>query len=295
MDKLQLLRWPLDALAKFSGARAFIDPLEYAGTGEDAVTLDMPGYRQLQVYTCGFVAGLMVLHHFDPDYPVNAFYDKVRPDPEYGTETRTLILALRACGIGVSHRRDLGFNGMSRAIRRGRPVIVTIDKGRHLHWVVIYGVGHAPKRVYVAGNGLPVPVLSQFSRRQYKWSEFRGLWVPRGEGLICWGNSGDCPRQSINVRRARGSAPGGIHSLFSWQLAGLASRVNRARTRRCQVKGALHLRGSMHRQLRVYCCRRSASRIYFRERWCQAATGSVEAAGRYVTSCSTGVSNNHRT
>ncbi len=52
------------------------------------MTLAVPGYRQVESDTCGFAAGLMVLHTFHPRADIDAFYRRVRP-----TRSRLLRLA----------------------------------------------------------------------------------------------------------------------------------------------------------------------------------------------------------
>ena len=94
-----------------------------------AVTLAVPGYRQTHSYTCGFVAGLMVLHTFRPRASSTVFYYKVSPDEDTGTSTTALVRALRQSNIGVSRRTNLSFAGIQGAINDGFPVITCIRKG----------------------------------------------------------------------------------------------------------------------------------------------------------------------
>ena len=74
--------------------------------------------------------------------------------------------------------------GMAAAIEDGYPIITTVKRSSayDLHWVVLYGCGRAPNRVFVAGNGWPY-----LDGHVLPWVDFRRVWSPRGEGLVCWG------------------------------------------------------------------------------------------------------------
>lgn len=149
----------------------------------DASVLDVPGYRQTQSYTCGFVAGLMVLHTFKPKANVDRFYTLVEPHPEYGTTTHRLITALNASGVGVGQRNNLTFDALASNIENGFPIITTIShpEPNTQHWIVLYGVGRTPKRVFLAGNG----VIKRDTI--HSWREFRRRWAEPDFGLVCWG------------------------------------------------------------------------------------------------------------
>ena len=75
----------LDVFASATGLRLFPDPLKHPG-GEDVCTLDLPGYRQLESYTCGFVAGAMILHTFRPGASLKTFFDECSPDYDTGLQ-----------------------------------------------------------------------------------------------------------------------------------------------------------------------------------------------------------------
>jgi hypothetical protein len=148
---------------------------------ENETILDIAGYKQNKSYSCGFVAGLMVLHTFYPRKSINSFYYRINPDPVYGTQTNCLISALRKSGISVSVVKGnvFNFNKVARWIEEGKPIITTVDGDSH--WVVIFGVGYKPNRIFIAGYGL-------FQKQEFTWSEFRhkirgGL----GDSLICSG------------------------------------------------------------------------------------------------------------
>ena len=176
----KLLTTVLDAVSEWTDCVATRVPLRRASS-PDEVTLDLPGYCQLDTYGCGAIAGVMALKHFKPRASFTAFYARVSPLPENGTATYRLIRALRQSGLRVSERHDLSFADLCAAIDAGSPVIVVVHNpgADGSHWVVIYGYGRKPKRVFLATNGIPlvsnVVPLRQFAR----------IWSPHGNGLIC--------------------------------------------------------------------------------------------------------------
>ncbi len=172
-----------DWVADVTKLRSLPDVLSHPG-GPNVETLKIPAYCQTQSFSCGFVAGLMVLRYFSPDACAEAFYASVNADPETGTSAGMLTRALRRHGVSVSVRADLTFAAIAAAIDRGRPVALIINTScpDYSHWVLVYGYGRWPSRVYVAGNGLPL-----VSRKVYDWREFRAhQWRTQGEGLVCW-------------------------------------------------------------------------------------------------------------
>ena len=170
----------LDTVSGWTDCVATRVPLRRA-MARDEVTLDLPGYVQLDSYGCGAIAGVMALKHFKPRASFTAFYARVSPLPENGTATYRLIRALRQSGLRVSERHDLSFADLCAAIDAGSPVIVVIHNpgAEDTHWVVVYGYGRKPKRVFLATNGFPlvtnVVLLRKFAR----------IWSPHGNGLIC--------------------------------------------------------------------------------------------------------------
>ena len=172
----------LDIAAALTGIRAVPDILHHPADS-NVETLKIPGLFQTQAYTCGFVAGLMILRYFKPGADAERFYGRVRPNVNTGTSQRKLMAALREQGIAVTWRSGLDFDGVATAIGKGRPMAVLVRTGirRQFHWVVVYGVGRRPRRVYVAANGLPL-----LSQKEYGWREFRmSLWAPAGFALVC--------------------------------------------------------------------------------------------------------------
>ena len=178
-------------VVNLTGVRLLPDRLLHP-RGTNVETLPIPGYCQTQTYTCGFVAGLMILRYFRPDYPAERLYGIVRPDPRWGTSRRRLKMALEVSGLRVSQRRNLDFKGICAAIDHRKPIAVVVDVDEQTsHWVVVYGYGRKPNRVYVAANGLPL-----LSRKEYPWGSFKQyLWSEPGIGLVCSGPK-DAPDQA---------------------------------------------------------------------------------------------------
>lgn len=167
-----------------------------------AIVLDVPGLRQTRDFSCGYVAALMVVWTFrrprtkaGETRSMTSLWPRVEPDTEAGTSTTRMISALRASGIGVSHRRDLDFNGIASAITDGYPIIAavkTADPDTE-HWVIIYGANPSLRTAFVAGNELPF-----IGRNEYRWGQFRRIWAEPGFGLVCWGNPA-----RVGARRTR--------------------------------------------------------------------------------------------
>ena len=175
----------VDGSSKRTGIWVLPDWLSHPNS-DDVITLDVPGYFQANTFSCGVTAGLMVLHTFHPSRSKDRFYRRVDPCPEDGTSTAQLVRALRQSRIGVGVRYDLSWDRVNRNVSDGYPIITVVKTGDEdvEHWVVIYGVGKKPNRVFIAANG-----CLWITRREYRWKELCSLWPPEGKGfgLVCWG------------------------------------------------------------------------------------------------------------
>ena len=173
----------VDTISECTGYVAISDRLDHPDS-RDVITLDIPGYRQTNTFSCAVTAGLMVLHTFHPRASVNSFYHAVNPSIEMGADSGQLIRALRRFRIGVSECDQLLWKDILETVSGGYPIITLVKSNDPdiLHWVVLYGVGIRPNRVYVAGRGLPL-----IGKRAFLWREFRQLWADPGYGLVCWG------------------------------------------------------------------------------------------------------------
>ncbi|MEN9575309.1 MAG: hypothetical protein RL514_3164 [Verrucomicrobiota bacterium] len=176
----KLCQQTIDTVSNWTGYTATRVPLRRA-SGPDEVTLDLPGYCQLDSYGCGAVAGIMVLKHFKPSVSFTTFNARVSPHPQNGTATRRLVRALRQSGLRVSERHDLTFADLCAAIDVGRPTLVVVHNPgvEDSHWVVVYGYGRKPNRVFLATNGFP------FVTNVVPLRRFARLWYPHGNGLVC--------------------------------------------------------------------------------------------------------------
>lgn len=157
---------------------------------QEGESLDIPGFSQLDSYSCGAVAGWMVLKALQPDASFKDFYLLCSPTPEDGLGDRALLKALRASGVGISTKPGgMTFEGIKKAIGNGFPIITIVDRPgtENAHWVVIYGYRQKPKLVYLAGNnflgihskqiGGPNPVpFQEYSRLSKGFSAY-----------VCWG------------------------------------------------------------------------------------------------------------
>jgi hypothetical protein len=174
--------WLGDQLTSLTGFAAIRIPLERASRRRE-VTLDLPGYMQINSYACGATTAAMIVRYFRPRLSFGRVYRAVDPQPDLGAGTTKVIRALRSCGLRVSQRQRLKFAGLRKAIDLGRPVMVCIQNpGAECdHWVVVYGYSIRPDRVFIATNDLPWS-----SSNRMGWKAFERIWKPRGHGLICW-------------------------------------------------------------------------------------------------------------
>ena len=181
---IEVISNAVDGLSERTGIRVLPDWLSHPNS-DDVITLDVPGYFQANTFSCGVTAGLMVLHTFHPSRSKDRFYRRV--DPCDSTSTAQLVRALRQSRIGVGVRYDLSWDRVYRNVSDGYPIITVVKTGDEDvdHWVVIYGVGKKPNRVFIAANG-----CLWIARREYRWKELcSSLWPPEGKGfgLVCWG------------------------------------------------------------------------------------------------------------
>ena len=181
---IDLLGKVCDAFAERTGIVLVRDRLPRGSGAADEIVLDIPGYRQVDTFSCGAIAGLMVLHHFKPRASIDRFYRLADPHGRWGTSTRKVTTALRRHGISVGIRESLEFEDLWDALAAGRPIIACVSSrwSDDNHWLVIYGVGKRPRRVFVAGVGIP----HWPAGKVLPWGEFRRMWAPEGNGLVCW-------------------------------------------------------------------------------------------------------------
>ena len=143
-------------------------------------------YLQVRGYTCGFASTLTVLHAFQRNIAPRALYDQLGTD-RHGTGQSAIIRALRDGGLSANARYDLSFSSLCRAIDSGKLII-----GYHHrveHWVVVYGYGVEPQRVFVAD-----PIIEW--RKEHLWESYGPKL--RSFGIVCSGRK----RRATTRRRA---------------------------------------------------------------------------------------------
>jgi Peptidase_C39 like family len=152
----------------------------------NTVKLAVRSYCQTNWYACGAVAGWAVLEAFKPKASYGAFYGECAPDPCEGMSEGAIARALRNHRITAAYKRNMDFADIRAAIDRGYPLIVGVgfDYPDGDHWMVIYGYGRRPDRVYLANP-----------RERVGWKTFRdGYWNPTGAALVCSRNGKGVPR-----------------------------------------------------------------------------------------------------
>ena len=178
----QGLGWLTDLVSNLTGYAAIRVPLQRASRPRE-VTLNLPGYWQIDSYSCGGIAAAMVVQCLRPQVSFQRVHSAVAPLPETGAGTTRVTRALRSLGIGVACRPDLTFDTICDAIDAGRPVVACVTTADPCtdHWVVLYGYGRRPNLVFVARQGFPF-----LAKHRTPWREFRREWSLRGLGLVCW-------------------------------------------------------------------------------------------------------------
>jgi hypothetical protein len=153
--------------------------------GENDFILDVPMYRQVHSYTCGAVAGLMVVRSFYSRSSDTEFFDKCNLSEE-GTTTRNLVKALRGSNVGVKIEHGLSFKQVKKRLEDGYPLITCLKHSPGIeHWVVIFGYCSSPEALYIAGTG--PAYLRKRSSRLFVWKDFRSKLGGEKEFLVCWG------------------------------------------------------------------------------------------------------------
>ena len=170
-------------IASQTGIELISDPLPSIND-HDVTLLDVPGYTQLSDYTCGYVAGLMILHSYKPEACVDEFWYKCNLDEKDGMQTEDLSKALRESGLGTSIRYNMSFKQIAKTINEGFPIAVCVEAGGDdEHWGVIYGVREGEDQsIFFAAGGVPLLTSKEFS-----WKKFLTKWESTRVALVCWG------------------------------------------------------------------------------------------------------------
>jgi len=132
-----------NALKPYEAVR-FAPPQSLPGRGR---TLTLPGYRQTRSYSCGFASALMVLHYFERDLAPPELFRRLGTSRD-GTRQGAIVRELRNAQVRANVRYDIDFARLVSAIDRDKPIIGYLHDQEH--WLVIYGYGVDPHRVFVA-------------------------------------------------------------------------------------------------------------------------------------------------
>ncbi len=152
--------------------------------------LPIRAYYQARPYTCGFASVLTVLHAYRRYVPAQEVYDRLGTNFT-GTSQNAIIRELRNAGVGASLRYSMSFDDMKGCLDRGKLIISYHH--RLEHWVVLYGYGTGPDRVFVA-DSLPN------NRSEQLWSRYGEKL--RGFGIVCNRRKRQVSRQKLATRAA---------------------------------------------------------------------------------------------
>lgn len=104
-------------------------------------------YRQTRSYSCGFASVLMVLRSFGQAVESRELFASLGTGRS-GTRQNAILRELRRHGLSANARYDFGFDALRRSIDADKLVVgylVDVE-----HWLVVYGYGLEPRRVFVA-------------------------------------------------------------------------------------------------------------------------------------------------
>ncbi len=132
-----------------------------------ATTLPLDGFGQARDYTCGFATTLMVMRYFDVRVPAAQLFQRLGTKKD-GTRQSAIVRELRAAGLKVNVRYDVGFDRIADEIERNKLVVGYLDDKEH--WLVIYGYRRdvdGAAEIFVAdpGEGACVQPWSEYGPR----------------------------------------------------------------------------------------------------------------------------------
>ena len=166
----------------FVGVPPLLDAPEY-DLGEDEIKLEVPGYRQMDGYSCDPVDAWSVLQTFHPSKSFRRFYQDCKVTDD-GTNEYQIIRALRKNGVGISVRDEMELDDIVKTIAEGFPILTSISLSGYIdHWVCIYGVGLNPPRLFTCNHG----GTTCHGRAEIAWGDWMKLWDDSSHYLICWG------------------------------------------------------------------------------------------------------------
>lgn len=160
------------------------------------ITLPVPGFRQARDYTCGFATTLMVMRYFAARTPATELFRRLGTDRD-GTRQSAIVRELRAGGLRANIRYDVDFARICLEIERNKLIIGYLHDAEH--WLLIYGYGRDPERVFVAD---PEPDAGC----EYYWDE-KYVHVGGLRNSVCHPSINPNPRHWLDHNRQRRHDP----------------------------------------------------------------------------------------
>ncbi len=163
--------------------------------GARARALALPGYRQARNYSCGYACTLMVVRYYRPEAGGRDLFDRLGTGLD-GTRQNAIVRELRASGLSANVRYDVDFARLQREVNQNKLVISYLHDIDH--WVVLYGYGLEPSRIYVA-DPRPQEICQQ------PWDSFAPRL--RGFGIVCASPSARVAAPAIEEPATRAAEP----------------------------------------------------------------------------------------
>lgn len=142
------------------------------------VTLPVPGYKQARNYCCGFAATLMVLKYYQRGLCGEALFAALGTARD-GTGQSAIVRVLRSQGVRANLRYDMNFDRMAASLDAGKVLIGYLEDEEH--WLVIYGFGRSPQRIFVADPETDKPCENLWEHYGPRLGEFAMVCSPAPE------------------------------------------------------------------------------------------------------------------
>ncbi len=115
----------------------------------------------------------MAVRYYLDDVDARQLYKRLGTGRD-GTRQNAIVKALRGFGLGANVRYDVGFERLRREIELGKLVIGYLHDTEH--WVLLYGYGLDPARVFVADPEPGEPCVHLWERYVERLQSF---------GIVC--------------------------------------------------------------------------------------------------------------
>lgn len=126
----------------------FAPPFAPVHDRPDSVTVEtLRAYRQSRNYSCGFASVLMILRSFGQAVEGKELFERLGTGRS-GTRQTAILRELRRSGMSANVRYDFNFDALCRSIDAQKLIVGYLFDVEH--WLVIYGYGVEPRRVFVA-------------------------------------------------------------------------------------------------------------------------------------------------